>query len=251
MTMSSAPIRLDTTEWIPPVLQTELMQHAAEFAAAEYLEDIIGKRWFTTLAADLEKACADCGVVAYHCTREAQPGEIAARGLRILEGDGDSHRTEFLVRHGNKFTAAERVEIDRHFTELWANPLQAQGRENRLGFALAHPRYWGQGCDDLLEIYGGEAVYTTFGWDGPIIDKLRTIGQPAVVHFRLHPHAIRSHHESPAGQTAIWAWHRQIRPDVTRYWCQSYTTENVSPMDIVEVENWSRSRNSSWSPGGT
>jgi hypothetical protein len=238
--VSGVPIRLDTTDWIPAELQKQLARHTADFASAAYYEDVNRSQWFTGLASDLERACEECGVIAYHCTREAQVGEIAARGLRILEGNGDLHRNEFLARHGNRFTEAERSEIERHFTELWGNPLQARGRENRLGFALAHPMHWGSGCDDLLEIFGGEAVYATFGWNGPIIDTLRTIGQPAVVHFQLHLDAIKTWHENPAGQTALWAWHRRIRPDVSRYWCQGYTTENVLPEAILQVENWSR-----------
>lgn len=240
MAASALPaIHLDTPDWIPAVLQAQLAAHATEFQAAGYFDSIKSASWSHHLLVDLQRASSGRRIIAYDCTREATPGEIALRGLRTLKGGGDAHRAEFLARHGGEFTADERLEIERKFTEVWGDGRHSRGRENRLCFALVHPRHWGYGCHDLLGIYGGESIYNTWGREGPIVERLRTIGQPAVVHFRLDPILVNNWIEYPVGQTAMWAWHSHLQPDVREYWCEGHTSVDVPPSDILEVENWS------------
>jgi hypothetical protein len=237
-TMARAPFRLDTISWIPSEIRTQLGEYEANFAAAEDFDDIKRKRWYSAIAAELAQLCVDHGEVAYHCTREAEPGEIASRGLRVLAGNGDAHRAELLVRHGHRFTEDQRQFIDNQFAKVWGDGSSARGRRGKLCLGLAHPRHWDHGCDDLLAIYGGEAVYASFGRQGPIVDVLRTIGVPAVVHFRLDVRNFKGWNENPMGQTAMWAWHRHIRPDVRSYWCEGYTTVGIPPEDVLRVECW-------------
>lgn len=192
------------------------------------------------MANALEEVVARRDVVAFHSCREAEPGEIASRGLRILDGNGDSHRAEFLERFGHLVSQGDREQVERDFEQVWGDGRASRGRQNKLCFALAHPRHWGGGADDLLGIYGGEAIYSTWGRAGPIVDKLRTIGTPAVVHFRISIEAIRTWMRAPvAGRTALWAWHRRLRPDVLGYWTEGYTFECVPPEHILKVEQWS------------
>jgi hypothetical protein len=88
-------------------------------------------------------------------------------------------------------------------------------------------------------IYGGEAIYATWGRVGPIVDKLKTIGRPAVVHFRLDPRKIMTHVDNPAGRTLIWAWHNSVRSFEMGYWSEGHVTADVPAADILDVECWS------------
>jgi hypothetical protein len=239
-TLRANPVRLDKVDWIPRPLRDELEQHRDRFREAEFGDEIKRESWFAGLAVSLSVECIKPGVIAFHCTREAEAGEIMSRGLRVLNGPGDAHRAEFLSRHADKFSAEELEAIKHEFAKVWDSGKHARGREDRLCFALVHPRHWGRGgCGDLLGIYGGEAIYATWGRKGPIVDKLRKIGRPAVVHFRLDPRNIKTWVENPAGQTAIWAWHNNIRSIEMGYWCEGYVTSDVPAADILKVEHWS------------
>lgn len=233
------PVRLDKIDWIPRSLRTELERHRGQFLAAEFGDEIKRQPWFADLAGSVETECASRGIVAFHCTREAEPGEIRSRGLRALKDGGDAHRAEFLTRHSNDFSADELDSIRHDFAEVWGDGRHSRGREDRVCFALVHPRHWGSGCHDLLGIYGGEALYATWGRQGPIVDKLRTIGRPAVVHFRLDPRKIKTWVDNPTGQTAIWAWHNSIRTLEIGYWCEGHVKADVPAADILKVEHWS------------
>jgi hypothetical protein len=234
------PVRLDELDWIPRDLRDELELRRDRFVEEEFGDNIKHERWFLDLAAALEDWCAPRGVVAFHCTREAEPGEIQARGLRRLDGGGEAHRAEFLLRFADRFTPEELQTIERDFADVWGDGKHSRGRENRVSFGLVHPRHWGSGCTDLLGIYGGESIYNTWGRTGPIVDKLKTIGRPAVVYFRLDPRIIVERYRSHrAGQTAIWAWHNNIRPVEMGYWCSGHITTDVPASDILQVEHWS------------
>lgn len=239
----STPVRLDHTDWIPDFIRTNLTRHEGEFVRARSVEGIEHEPWFAQLAGDLQEIAHRREVVAFHCCREAEPGEIASRGLRVLEGNGDAHRAEFLTRFGDRFTPDERGDIEREFREVWGDGHYARGRGNKLCFALGHPRHWGGGCEDLLHFYGGESIYRTFGRDGPIADKLRSIGTPAVVHLRIGVGTIQTWMgDLFAGRTALWAWHRRLRRDITGYWAEGYSFEPVPPENILKVEQWAPPR---------
>jgi hypothetical protein len=232
-------IRLDTPDWIPADLRARLESHEAAFRAAEFRDDIKDGSWYRDLEAALQDAANGRSVIAYHCTREFEPGEIARRGLRVLR-DCHSHRAEVFERVAANFTSDQRIQINNRLAQVQHDDRYTQGRENGLFFALVHPRHWGEaGCGELLGTYGGEVVYSVWGRRGPIVDRLRTIGQPAVVHFQLDPTLIKGFADYPVGQTAMWARHTQLRPDVRNYWCEGRTTVDVPPSDIVSVENWS------------
>lgn len=236
----SSPVRLDQVTWIPRSIRADLAHHRSDFERAEHADDIRAEPLFEQIAIALEEVAQRRDVIAFHSCREPEPGEIASRGLRVLDGNGDSHRAEFLERFGHLFAQGDREQIERDFAGVWGDGKFSRGRQNKLCFALAHPRYWGGGADDLLGIYGGEAIYSTWGRAGPIVDKLRTIGTPAVVHFRIRVDAIRTWMRAPvAGRTALWAWHRRLRPDVLGYWTEGYMFECVPPEHIVKVEPWS------------
>ena len=233
------PVRLDQIGWIPRSIRVELTRHQQDFERSEYKETIEGEPWFERVACALEEVAARRDVVAFHCCRQAAPGEIASRGLRVLEGNGDLHRAEFLDRFGHLFTETDREQIRRDFDQVWADGNFSRGRQGKICFALAHPRHWGGGADDLLGIYGGEAIYGTWGRVGPIVDRLRMIGAPAVVQFRINVDAILTWMRKPAaGRTALWAWHRRFRPDVSPYWAEGYMHECVPPERILMVEEW-------------
>jgi hypothetical protein len=240
LAVSPNPVRLDEVDWIPLSLRNELERHRDRFEDEDTGDTITRESWFARLSESIEAECVKRGLVAFHCTREAEPGEIKSRGLRILSGGGDAHRAEFLTRHADKFTAEELQSIKREFVEVWGDSYNSRGRENRLCFALVHPSYWGSGgCKDLLGIYGGEAIYATWGRVGPIVDKLKTIGRPAVVHFRLDPRNIKTHVVNQTGRTAIWAWHNHIRSFEMGYWSEGRVTADVPAADILDVECWS------------
>ena len=235
----SPPVRLDHVKWIPRSIRADLARHRSDFERSPYADHIQAEPWFEQMANALQEIAARRDVIAFHCCREVEPGEIATRGLRVLEGNGDSHRAEFLERLGHLFPQSDREQMKRDFAQVWAGQSFSRGRENKLCFALAHPRHWGGGADDLLRIYGGEAIYATWGRAGTIVDKLRTIGMPAVVHFRISVDAIHTWMRAPvAGRTALWAWHRRLRPDVSGYWAEGYMLESVASEHVVKVERW-------------
>jgi hypothetical protein len=120
--MTNSAIRLDNPDWIPREIAACLREHRDDLLAAEYFDHIKNLSWCVEVVADLQEACRPSGIVAHHCTREAEPGEIASRGLRILAGGGDAHRAEFLARHADKFTTEELRYIKQNFSEVWSDP---------------------------------------------------------------------------------------------------------------------------------
>lgn len=233
------PVRLDHTGWIPDSIRADLARHEDEFIRARGAEDIEDEPWCAELANEMQRIAERRDVVAFHCCREAEPDEIVSRGLRVLEGNGDAHRAQFLTRFGDRFTPEQRGQMQRKFLEVWGDGRYARGRENKLCFAFAHPRHWGPGCEDLLNFYGGESIYRTFGRDGPIADKLRSIGAPAVVHFRIPVGTVQTWMGALfAGRTALWAWHRRLRGDICGYWAEGYSYKSVAPENVLKVEQW-------------
>ncbi len=193
MTPSLSAIRLDNTDWFPADLRTRLEAHEEAFQAT-----------------GVSRAAQ--GHVLVPRARSGPTGRQQRPERHCLPLHPGSRAGARSPAGGCEFSRAAATPIGLSFlpatatssppknapTSVASSPrfgvtaMPRAGRENRLCFALVHPRHWGSGCRDLLGIYGGESVYSTWGREGAIVDKLRTIGRPAVVHFRLNPKLIKT-----------------------------------------------------------
>lgn len=149
---------------------------------------IIQARAFDSAIYALSGALHPHSMRGFHCTRLTQHeiSEIKNNGLAL---------PNLAMLHKRIRTLLEQSEISAAVAErlMAINQADEQYRKDRIWFCFYEPHLAGQGgIQDLLSLWGGEALYNSHDRDETIGPILRRLGTPAVIEAEVPISSIRS-----------------------------------------------------------
>lgn len=163
-----------------------------------------------------------CHRVSFH--QSCSEGDRGSR-LREVRTCADRQQ-EFLSRHGDRFSEAQRERIARAWKDYFDRG-QTEARNSRIWFNLTLGALANGGADRLLTYFGGEVVYMPLTSDQEVAAVLRTIGQPLIVECALRVGQLHTFSEIPRGRTWLSTYHVTINQGALRCDVDAYTREPV------------------------
>lgn len=222
-------LKLDSLHALPDALKARLLERRSVFEASPDLDDALSDPVVRTIDSELERHLRTQQVVAYHCTREPEPGYFQQQGLHTLSLKG--HQAWFLDTYGHQFTPEERTRMESAWAGYFVGK-QATERQGTLWFCLTTNtvRF---GTDAFFKYCGGEAINKPLQSDPEILTKLQSIGRPVVVEcsvagadFAQFQHIARP---------LLHSFHRTIRHDAIDRHLEGRIHGSIAPCDVLTV----------------
>lgn len=234
MTASSA-LRLDQPSALPLPLREQLDALRPVFLETIFLDDLLERPSFRSLADDVEDFFAQGKVRGYHCTKELYAGQYLASGLRPL--DAQRQVDEFL-RYAEERLVPSRVNRFRErFTESLLNRQNLQCREGMIWFSFSPWLVKDHGTQDFFRYFGGEILYRAFAErDDPELHSfLRSIGAPVVVEVGVPANEVRTFRSWPCARDVLSHYGRQVNPEFLICSLEGYMTRQIEPDEVIAV----------------
>jgi len=231
MVQPAMAIKLNSTGQIPQPIRHLLRGYKSLFAKYDLIQKVLENTHLYGVAEELNQVCLQEGIIGYHFTRAIRE-DIEARGLQL--GCGTDRRSDFVSRHGHRFSEAQRERMHRMWDDYF-DALQTWVRDGKIWFSFTLDALDNGGADRLLTYFGGEVVYMPLTEDKEIAAILQTIGQPLIVECVLAAERLRTFSVIPWGTIWLSSYHVTVNRDALQNDMDAYSEEPVSVSQIVSI----------------
>ena len=228
MSLSEAPVKLESLVAIPPELQDALKPYEGLLRGAASTEELVRGGPLRSIADALAEHLRGQRIQGYHCTREPEPGYFAAHGLRAT--NLAEHQAEFLRLFGHHFTPDETAYMRGQWLAYF-DAGQKRGREGRVWACLTRELAISHGTESFFKAYGGEAIHMPLADNSSAMKKLMKLGEPVVVEVALPGDRIRTYCEM--AWCAISYHHRRLNPDAFPMEAEACLLDSIPSVDVL------------------
>ena len=174
-------IDLDTPANWPTPVRTFLADHHALFLDWATVQETSTAREYDRAIYSLADLLRQYSLVAWHCTR------LADHEIESIKASGMEPLSEpMLYRRIDAAIAAGLLTPDDAAMLKSKHQASQENRTKRLWFCFYPPSQSGEtGIADLLDLWGGEALYNSHDRDPTLGPKLRSIGTPCLVEAEI------------------------------------------------------------------
>jgi hypothetical protein len=232
--MQYSPISLETPPLFPNHITPLIEPLKKELLSAQPIHNITSNEKYTHIIETITEHLEQSQVIGFHHTR-AEPETISNGGL--ICRSGQEQRTWFLDNYGQLFSAAEIMEIktawDQYFTRE-----QTSARDHRIFFTFTKIGLQTGDANRLLENFGGEAVYMPLDSLSSVSKKIKSIGVPLIVSFKIQPSRTYGFWGKHAA-AIIWLskYRHQINPEASQIDTDAHTRSSIPIDDIITIES--------------
>jgi hypothetical protein len=224
-------IDLHDPSQIPQNLRHRLEHYRQAFLQKDWLEQIEDAKGFEDIKEELANWLAGQHVRTYHCTRVPSLDYFAANELRAL--NRVEHQREFLEKFGSYFTAQERSDMQKAW-DAYFRGIGERCRNGLVWVCASKGLVKSNGTERFFTYFGGEAIYWAIPPDSSAAQKLKTLGQPAVVEMVL-PVADFAYTASPFSMAMLSYYHHSLNSSAHLYESEGYLKRNIRISEIVRT----------------
>lgn len=226
-------VHLDTLKGLPGKYLKRLSAFRDVFMVNSSLEELIdNSEDLRAIVEDINDYCNEHYVKGYHYTR-AEAKAIKKYGL--LCRNSTEIQESFIENYGDKFTSTELLIMQNCWDEFpkWNN---MTSRDNLIFFNATTREVSFGGASDLLGYAGGEQIYFPLYEHKEILQKLRFIGKPQIVAFRVSGSKANGIGMlQPWGRIACSSYHRIFNSEASILDVDGAVGENILASDILEI----------------
>lgn len=227
-------IHLDTMEGLPGKFIKKLGKHIDTFKSYSSLEEVVdSEEEIIGILESINEYCTLHWIKGYHYTR-ADLDTIQNEGL-LCRNSQQIHEA-FLAKYSSHFDPEELVLMK----ECWSGfPKwnRMSSRDHRIFFnTTTYALRWG-GTDELLGIYGGEQLYFPLLPHDGIIRKLRQIGTPQLVTFKVDGKKAEAIGQRKGwGKIVCSSYHQMVNPESSVLDADCIVKEAIPAKDILKIK---------------
>ena len=191
------------------------------------------------VASTLEEALQKCDLVAYHCTKELEPGYFAQRGLRILNIDQHVGQFYEIVQKTAPLLLAKFKSEHRSFHEDCILGTSTRDlREGSIHLWLSLGGLTDNNCWRSFAYFGGEAIYWPFDDRNPddCLRFLKELGSPKLIEVRVSASAVDGlDAELPLSRVVLSAYAYGLYPGFEQVLECGFVKSDIAPGDVLSV----------------
>jgi len=223
-------LALDHVGSIPRAIRSRLDANRDRLSSVQYFDHLLQWPELKSAAADLDSIIRGSKVLAYHCTKELQPGLIASSGLRTLSLE--THIADFIAHVAR---VAPDLESDfRAGLDRWLQRRETRYREGQVWFCLTRDLV-SDGTEDFFTYYGGEALYRAFPESDRCRSFLASLGRAVVVEVSIPADELRLVPTFACARPLITRYARTFNPTFELEDLEGHLLRPVAPSEVLQV----------------